>query len=248
MKKRILAVLVVFALALVSVNTIKAIGFEKEYSDNIERYVYKAGTTDNFLTQYNMVKPNSKINLDYYIGSKNTKAQFYSSNKKVATINVNSGVVSFKKAGKVIITIKGSDNRTYKAKFEIESTYVIISIKNQNAKLYVNGKLKKKAPVVTGRAGVTPTPTGTFKIAYKQRDTYLDGATVGYDYYLKVKYWMPLAGTGGVGLHDAPWRAYDQYGGSYYLWDGSHGCINMRTADAGYFFKYIKAGTTVKVY
>jgi lipoprotein-anchoring transpeptidase ErfK/SrfK len=78
-------------------------------------------------------------------------------------------------------------------------------------------------------------------------NTYLAGATVGYSYYIPVKYWMPLAKTGGVGLHDARWRSYGSFGGSYYKWDGSHGCINMRTNDVAVFYQFLKAGDEIIV-
>lgn len=249
MKKKILiGIMFIFALTFTIASKVDAVPFSKEYSDNIQRYIIKSGTKANLIGKTTIVKPNSSYNLDYKIGSKLTSATYKSSNTKVATVDKNNGVVKFKKSGKVTITVVGSDKRTYKTYFNINDTYVLVSIKNQNARIYVNGKLRKKAPVVTGRAGVTPTPKGTFKIAYKQRNTYLDGATVGFDYYLPVKYWMPLAGTGGVGLHDARWRGYNQFGKNYYLWDGSHGCINMRTGDAKYFYSKIKKGTIVKVY
>ena len=247
-KKFLLGIMFLFVLTFTIASKVDAIPFSKEYSDNIQRYVIKSGTKVNLIGKTTNVKPNSSFNLDYKVGSKFTEATYKSSNTKVATVNKTTGIVKFKGSGKVAITVSGSDKRTYKTYFNINSTYVLVSIKNQNARLYVNGKLKKKVPVVTGRAGVTPTPKGTFKIAYKQRDTYLDGETVGFDYYLAVKYWMPLGGTGGVGLHDASWRGYNQFGGNYYLWDGSHGCINMRTKDAAYFYSKIKKGTTVKIY
>ncbi|MDF9866530.1 lipoprotein-anchoring transpeptidase ErfK/SrfK [Bacilli bacterium PM5-3] len=247
-KSKLLSIIIALVLVVVGTSSINAVTFEKEYSDNIQRYVVKSGTKTNLIGKTVEVKPNSKYNLDYKIGSKFASAKYYSSDTKAATVNENNGVISFKKGGDVTITIKGSDKRTFKTKFRITSTYVVVSIQKQNAKLYVNGKLKRTAKVVTGRLGVTDTPTGTFKIAYKQRNTHLDGRPMGYDYYLPVKYWVPLAGTGGVGLHDASWRPYSQFGGTYYKWDGSHGCINMRTKDVAYFYKHIKKGTIVKIY
>ncbi|MEG0569311.1 MAG: L,D-transpeptidase, partial [Erysipelotrichales bacterium] len=180
---------------------------------------------------------------------KNTAATFSSSNTKVASVVANNGVITFKDRGSVYIRIKGNDGRNYKVKFNVmDKTYARVSIKGQYAELYKNGKRVKKVPVVTGKPGRTATPKGTFKIAYKTRNTYLDGSTVGYDYYLPVKYWIPLANTGGVGFHDASWRTYKSFGKGYYKWDGSHGCINMRTGDAAYFYKHLSKGTQVKIF
>lgn len=249
MKRNMLRFLGLGVLLLVlSIKGVSAVSMTPEYSDNVQRYIVKSGSKANLINKVMNVKPKTKFNLDYKRGSKFQNATYTSSNTKIATVNKSNGVVYFKKDGKVTIYVKGADNKRYKTTFAISSVYISISISKQRARLYVGGKLRKNVPVVTGRPSATPTPKGTFKIAYKQRNTYLDGATVGYDYYLKVKYWMPLAGTGGVGLHDAPWRSYKSFGGSLYKRDGSHGCINMRTKDAAYFYKYIKAGTTVKIY
>lgn len=247
MKKYFKFIFVAFVLIFVSVN-VSAVSFQKEYADNMQRYIYKTGSGTNLIGKTTNVKPKQSIKLGYKVGNKYIAAKYTSSNTKVATVNAATGLVKFLTTGKVTITVAGSDKKTYKTYFNSAGVQVNISIKSQRAMLYVNGQLKKSVPIVTGRAGVTPTPKGTFKIAYKQTNTYLDGSTVGYDYYLHVKYWMPLAGTGGVGLHDASWRSYNSFGGNYYKWDGSHGCINMRTSDAAYFYRYISAGTIVNIY
>lgn len=249
MKKKILGLLMMLFVLTASYANINAMPVKKEYTDNIQRSVVKYKTNTNYANnKYNRVSPNSKMYLKYRVGNKLAAATFTSSNKKVATVNSRTGAVSFKKSGKVTIYVKGSDGRNLRAKFEIDGVYVTVSIKSQVASIYRGGKRLRKVPIVTGRSGVYDTPKGTFKLAYKQRNTYLDGATVGFDYYLPVKYWMPLANTGGVGFHDASWRGAKQFGGKYYLYDGSHGCINMRTKDAAFFYKTMKAGTTIKIY
>jgi len=228
-------------------SAVGAISLNKEYTDNRQRSIIISGQKTNLINKTTNVSKGTKLTLRYQIAFKNTAAQYYSSNTNIATIGLDNGVVTFKKVGSVTITVKGSDNRTYRTKFNVTDTYVTVSIKEQRARLYVNGKLARTAPVVTGKPGVTPTPKGTFTVAYKQRNTFLDGSTVGYDYFLPVKYWIPLANTGGVGLHDASWRANNKFGGNFYIWDGSHGCINMREADVAFFYKHIKAGTVVKI-
>lgn len=247
MKKKILKIVsICFVFIVIGIN-INAVAMSPQYSDNVTRYVLRGSNKTNLINKTISVKPKTTYNLDYKRGSKYINATYTSGNTKVATVNKTNGVIGFKKTGKVTIYVKGSDNRQYRVYFSVGETYVVVSIASQRARLYVNGKLRKSVPVVTGKPGRTSTPKGTWKIAYKTRNTYLDGATVGYDYYLKVRYWIPLAGTGGVGFHDAPWRSNGAFGGKIYKYDGSHGCINMRTKDAAYFYKYLKAGTVIKI-
>lgn len=66
----------------------------------------------------------------------------------------------------------------------------------------------------------------------------------GDEYETPVKYWMPF--NGGVGFHDASWQP--TFGGSRYLTNGSHGCVNMPPEMAGKLFDLISAGTPVVVH
>lgn len=136
----------------------------------------------------------------------------------------------------------------YQGHTSIDSNFIEISIPNQKLYLYSNGKLVLTASIVTGRAGVTPTPLGNFSIAYKTTNFTMRGAQYGYDYVLDVSYWMPLTNGNGVGLHDAPWRAYSSFGGNIYQYDGSHGCINMRLNDVRYVYNTVSAGTGVWIH
>lgn len=248
--KKILSITLVIVLFISSYSIINAMPVKREYTDNIQRSIVNGRSSTNLANnRFINVNQKTKADLNYIVGTKYVSASYSSSNTSVATVNSRTGLVYFKKAGKVYINVKGTDKRNYRIKYNVnQSVFISVSIKRQTASIYRNGKRLRTAKVVTGRAGVTPTPKGTFKIAYKQRNTYLDGSTVGYDYYLAVKYWMPIAGTGGVGFHDASWRGYNQFGGKYYLSDGSHGCINMRTKDAAFFYSVMKPGTTVKIY
>lgn len=129
-----------------------------------------------------------------------------------------------------------------------DSNFIEVSIPNQKLYLYSNGKLVLSASVVTGRAGVTPTPRGSYSIAYKTTNFTMRGAQYGYDYVLPVSYWMPLTNGDGVGFHDAPWRAYSSFGGNIYTWDGSHGCINMRLSDVSRVYNTVSIGTGVWIH
>lgn len=65
-----------------------------------------------------------------------------------------------------------------------------------------------------------------------------------YEYESFVSYWMPF--NGGIGMHDASWRG--AFGGSYYMYGGSHGCINMPSSKAAKLYEMIETGCVVVCY
>lgn len=98
-------------------------------------------------------------------------------------------------------------------------------------------------PVVTGTKGVSDRETpsgGVWAIDAKMVDYYL----VGQGYNTHVDYWMPF--NGNVGIHDASWR--DSFGGSIYLTNGSHGCVNTPYKAAKKIYENVSIGTPVIVY
>lgn len=120
--------------------------------------------------------------------------------------------------------------------------YVEVNLTTQHAWCYRNGKLVVSTSIVSGcvRAGHR-TPTGVFTIRGKARNTYLVGPT----WKSYVSYWMPF--NGGIGLHDADrWRK--NYGGTIYLRNGSHGCVNMPLTAARTMYNNVSRGTHVIVY
>lgn len=124
---------------------------------------------------------------------------------------------------------------------DIGNTYVEINLSRQYLWFYKNGSLIVEGSVVTGNVGSNhSTPSGTYKLKYKQKDTVLRGA----DYAAPVNYWMPF--NGGIGIHDANWRS--SFGGNIYLTNGSHGCINAPYYVAKAIFYNIEAGTPIICY
>ena len=119
--------------------------------------------------------------------------------------------------------------------------YVEIDLTSQCLWLYKDGELVISTPFVSGNVSAgKQTPTGVFSIFGMYTDTYLMGPT-WYDY---VNYWIPFYG--GIGLHDASWR--DEFGGSIYMYNGSHGCINLPNYAAGVIYDNVTLGTMVIVY
>ncbi|HCW52636.1 MAG TPA: peptidoglycan-binding protein [Clostridium sp.] len=124
---------------------------------------------------------------------------------------------------------------------DIGNTYVEVSLSDQHLWFYKNGGLVTDGPVVTGNiSNGTGTPSGTYKLDYKERNAVLKGQ--GYE--SPVSFWMPF--NGGIGIHDASWRG--SFGGSIYVSGGSHGCVNAPYDLARTIFNNIDEGTPVVCY
>lgn len=96
---------------------------------------------------------------------------------------------------------------------------------------------------MSGSMSSTPdcvTPPGVFGLSYKTTNAVLRGA----GYQTPVNYWMPFYGN--YGMHDATWRS--EFGGSIYIADGSHGCINLPLDMAAQIYQYVSAGFPVICY
>ena len=125
---------------------------------------------------------------------------------------------------------------------DIGYTYVEICISQQRMWCYENGYLVVDTPVVTGnpnKGDATPSG-GVWAIDAKMRDTILEGE--GYE--SPVDYWMPF--NGDVGIHDMQNRYY--FGGTIYLTNGSHGCVNTPYEQAKKIYETISIGSPVIVY
>ena len=128
---------------------------------------------------------------------------------------------------------------------DIGDTFIEVSIKKQRVWLVKNGKTIVDTPVVTGNVPRHNTPTGVYYIVYKATNTTLKGHNDdGSEYESHVAYWMPFYL--GYGLHDASWRGV--FGGSIYIGNGSHGCVNCPPAIMPKIFKNSYAGMPVIVH
>lgn len=129
---------------------------------------------------------------------------------------------------------------------DIGDTYIEVDLTAQHLWYYKEGKLLLDSSFVSGtyHNKSRRTPAGSYYLYYKQRDTVLrpapnrDGS---YAYQTPVKYWMPF--NGGIGFHDADWRG--RFGGTIYLYSGSHGCINLPVSFAGQLYENIEADCPV---
>lgn len=129
--------------------------------------------------------------------------------------------------------VKGED--------DIGDTYVEIDLTAQHLYLYVEGELITESDFVSGNVSRGfATPDGVYGLTYKT----LDATLRGQGYATPVKYWMPF--NGNIGMHDAKWRK--QFGGSIYLHNGSHGCINLPVEEAEKIYEQVYKGFPVICY
>ena len=118
------------------------------------------------------------------------------------------------------------------------NTFVEVNLTNQTVVYYKNGELITQGSVVTGdEAKGYATPSGVYRLDWKAKNFVLRGE----DYAAPVNFWMPF--NGGIGLHDASWR--NQFGGSIYKNNGSHGCVNMTYDVAKAIYDNIEDKTTI---
>lgn len=121
---------------------------------------------------------------------------------------------------------------------KLDGKFVVIDISSQSLSLYNDTDIMMKTSIVSGSLD-NPSDIGFFKVYSKRQNTYLTGD----NYSRFVNYW--IAYNGGEGMHDAIWR--NEFGGTIYKKNGSHGCINMKLKDAEYVYDNVKIGTKVLV-
>ncbi len=129
---------------------------------------------------------------------------------------------------------------------DIGNTYVEVDLGNQHLWYYKDGNIVMDTDFVSGTYTISDrrTPSGAYSLIYKQKDQVLRGtrsADGTYEYESPVKYWMPF--NGGIGFHDASWRY--SFGGSIFMYSGSHGCINLPSSMAAELYENIEAGCPV---
>ncbi|MDR0501577.1 MAG: RICIN domain-containing protein [Coriobacteriales bacterium] len=146
---------------------------------------------------------------------------------------------------RVVIT----NNRANAQRFRFEATdfrpysgtWVDVNITTQRLLFVRDGFPLVDCDIVTGKRGFD-TPTGIFRVLGMSRNVNL----VGSDYNVWSDYWMPFTSRG-HGLHDAyRWRSV--YGGSEYIKNGSHGCVNMQLDDARKLYENCYIGLTVSIH
>ena len=115
------------------------------------------------------------------------------------------------------------------------SRWIDVDLTNQAVYAY-EGDVVVNSFIVSTGTWATPTVTGQYKVYVKYRSTSMSGP----GYYLPdVPYVMYFYK--GYGLHGTYW--HNNFGTPM-----SHGCVNLRTDDAGWLFNWASVGTVVNVH
>jgi lipoprotein-anchoring transpeptidase ErfK/SrfK len=127
-------------------------------------------------------------------------------------------------------------------------TQIAVSLRYQMMYVYEDGDLILSTPITSGRRDFE-TIRGTFQIYTKQRNKLMKSPFPDEEYELWVDYWMAFYGA--YGIHDTCnskdcWRT--RFGGSSYIYSGSHGCVNTPYNAVRFIYNWSRIGTTVHVY
>lgn len=138
-----------------------------------------------------------------------------------------------------------SQEELYTENHGLGDTYIEVNLTEQHLYYYQKGEVVLDTPLVSGRMTRDRfTPPGVYFLTYKQKDRILRGrpnASGQPSYQSHVNYWMPF--NGGIGLHDASWRS--SFGGTIYIYSGSHGCINLPGKKAAKIYEMIDKETPI---
>ena len=130
---------------------------------------------------------------------------------------------------------------------DFNGNYVEVNLSAQHLYLYIGGEYVYDCDVVSGLPrGGRETATGVYSIPYKASPFNLvgGGGSGAASWDVNVKYWMPFYD--GQGLHDASWRS--NFGGSIYMTNGSHGCVNLPEYAAATIYSYIDSNFPIILY
>jgi lipoprotein-anchoring transpeptidase ErfK/SrfK len=140
---------------------------------------------------------------------------------------------------------QGADERT--VQFRIGDAHLsTVDIASHQMTVTSNGQVVRVIPMSAGRDRY-PTHSGVHIALEKSRLVTMDSATVGIPrdspggYYRKVA-WATRLSYSGTYVHAAPWSA-----GAQGERNVSHGCINISTADAQWFYGFTQRGDVVSV-
>ncbi|GCF11331.1 hypothetical protein KDI_48950 [Dictyobacter arantiisoli] len=147
------------------------------------------------------------------------------------------------KTTKTVIVNPGSDN---------SGKVIKVNLTTQHIYAYNNGTIVYDALISSGQPNLL-TPTGNFTIISKLHPaTFYSPWPQGSPYYyapLHINYALGFQGTL-LFLHDAYWRGNDFGPGTNVphtvagkTMTGSHGCVEMSTADAAWFYNWAAIGT-----
>ena len=139
----------------------------------------------------------------------------------------------------------GVDGRT--VNFAIGDSHIsIVDVNSHTMTVTQNGAAIRTIPVSTGRDQY-PTKGGIHVVNEKSQSVVMDSATVGIprnspDGYYETVLWDVRISNSGEFVHAAPWSTGAQGNSNV-----SHGCVNVSTANAEWFYGFSQVGDVVQV-
>jgi lipoprotein-anchoring transpeptidase ErfK/SrfK len=122
----------------------------------------------------------------------------------------------------------------------------VVDVRTHRMKVTAGRRTLRVLPVSTGRERY-PTTNGVHFVVEKNAVKLMDSSTVGIPrnspggYYQRVN-WSVRISNSGEFVHAAPWST-----GSQGRANVSHGCVNLSTANAAWFFRQTRRGDVVEV-
>ena len=122
----------------------------------------------------------------------------------------------------------------------------VVDVRTHRMKVTSGGRTLRVLPVSTGRERY-PTTNGVHFVLEKTPVKLMDSSTVGIPrnspggYYQRVA-WSVRISNSGEFVHAAPWST-----GSQGRANVSHGCVNLSTANAAWFYRLTRRGDVVEV-
>ena len=157
-------------------------------------------------------------------------------------------LIDLLRAGKTVSVEPEYAHRGYcrgKNNDDIGNTYIDVEISEQHAWVYIDGECVFECDFVSGTE-TNPgrrTPRGVCQIMYKARNVTL-GTYAVQGYEAPVSFWMPF-NDWGCGFHDLSRGAY---GGQIYMYNGSHGCLNLSWGNAQTMYDTVEQGMPCMVH
>jgi lipoprotein-anchoring transpeptidase ErfK/SrfK len=122
----------------------------------------------------------------------------------------------------------------------------VVDVRTHRMRVVSGGRTLRVLPVSTGRERY-PTTNGVHFVTEKTPVKLMDSSTVGIPrnspggYYQRVA-WSVRISNSGEFVHAAPWST-----GSQGRANVSHGCVNLSTANAAWFYRLTRRGDVVEV-
>ncbi|MFD6673328.1 L,D-transpeptidase family protein [Rhodococcus zopfii] len=146
--------------------------------------------------------------------------------------------------GHTAVTVLAGGTRT-----RFQTGDELVAVANLSTHQFIvslNGQVVRTMPASMGKPGYE-TPTGTFPVLEKFRDLVMDSSTYGVPiddpegYRIDTEYAVRLTWSG-IFVHAAPWSVDSQGYANV-----SHGCINLSTDNARWYFENVEIGDPVVI-